>query len=245
MTARTSLTCCSLAAAFAAAAGAPSGAAAAVPPGAVKLSNERTLTRWVNPSTRGWIRRNPSASSKAIARIKLNTEDRLPNNYVVLRGWTDVERNETWLQVRIPMRPNGKVGWVQEETMGPLQTVRTRLVVNRRRLRISLYRRGRRIFRAPIGIGEPGTPTPRGNYWIRERLVLRGRGGLYGPLAFGTSAYSSLSDWPRGGVVGIHGTNQPGLIPGRPSHGCIRLKNRSIRRLGRLLPIGTPLKIIR
>ena len=26
----------------------------------------------------------------------------------------------------------------------------------------------------------------------------------------------SLSDWPGGGVIGIHGTNQPQLIPGRP-----------------------------
>ena len=62
-------------------------------------------------------------------------------------------------------------------------------------------------------------------------------------VAFGTSAYSKLSDWPGGGVVGIHGTNEPGLIPGRPSHGCIRVRNRDIVRLGRLMPIGTPVRI--
>ena len=49
-------------------------------------------------------------------------------------------------------------------------------------------------------------------------------GGSYGPWAFGTSAYSVLSDWPGGGVIGIHGTNQPHLIPGRPSHGCVRVE---------------------
>jgi hypothetical protein len=36
---------------------------------------------------------------------------------------------------------------------------------------------------------------------------------------------------PGGGVIGIHGTNQPYLIPGWPSHGCIRVANRPIRRL--------------
>jgi lipoprotein-anchoring transpeptidase ErfK/SrfK len=67
--------------------------------------------------------------------------------------------------------------------------------------------------------------TPAGRFYIRERLRKRRDSPIYGPWAFGTSAYSALSDWPGGGVVGIHGTNQPGLIPGRPSHGCIRVRN--------------------
>jgi lipoprotein-anchoring transpeptidase ErfK/SrfK len=68
-------------------------------------------------------------------------------------------------------------------------------------------------------------------------------GGLYGPRAFGTSAYSRLSDWPGGGVIGIHGTNEPYLIPGRPSHGCVRVPNKAINRLYRLMPIGTRVQI--
>lgn len=60
----------------------------------------------------------------------------------------------------------------------------------------------------------------------------------------GTAAYSNtLTDWPGAGVVGLHGTSEPGLIPGRPSHDCVRLKNPDIERLYRLTPIGTPLLI--
>jgi lipoprotein-anchoring transpeptidase ErfK/SrfK len=44
-------------------------------------------------------------------------------------------------------------------------------------------------------------------------------------------------------VIAIHGTNQPGLLPGRPSHGCIRVRNGDITRLVKLLPVGTPLRI--
>lgn len=55
--------------------------------------------------------------------------------------------------------------------------------------------------------------------------------------------YSTLTDWPGGGVVGIHGTDQPKLIPGRVSHGCVRLTNAAILRLGRLMPIGTRVTI--
>ncbi len=121
--------------------------------------------------------------------------------------------------------------------------MRTALIVDRQALRATLYRHGRPIWSAPVGIGKPGTPTPAGRFWIREKFRTQAPGSLYGPVAFGTSDYSVLSDWPGGGVVGIHGTNEPSLLPGRPSHGCIRLRNCRRRRLWRLAPVGTPLLI--
>jgi lipoprotein-anchoring transpeptidase ErfK/SrfK len=141
------------------------------------------------------------------------------------------------------MRPNGRTGWVRGSALGPLYRVRTQLIVDRRKLRATLYKRGHKRWSAPVGIGAPSTPTPAGRFWIREKFKTHASGGLYGPVAFGTSDYSVLSDWPGGGVIGIHGTNEPSLIPGRPSHGCIRVRNRAVRRLWPLLPIGTPLLI--
>ena len=44
-------------------------------------------------------------------------------------------------------------------------------------------------------------------------------------------------------MIGIHGTNQPRLIPGKISHGCVRVRNSNIRRLKRLMPLGTPIRI--
>ena len=66
---------------------------------------------------------------------------------------------------------------------------------------------------------------------------------MYGAYALGTSAYAKVSDWPGGGVVGIHGTDQPQLIPGRPSHGCVRVRNADMAPLYKLTPIGTPITI--
>ena len=66
----------------------------------------------------------------------------------------------------------------------------------------------------------------------------------YGPFALGTSAYApTLGEWPGGGVVGIHGTNEPQLIPGRPSHGCIRMRDADVARLWSLIGLGTPIQI--
>ena len=210
--------------------------------GSVRLSDERTLTRWAHPEHRVPIRRLPAPHARQIAPIHRLTEDGFPEVYLVLRSWID-SAGHTWLKVRIPMRPNGRKGWVRASALGPLYRVRTLLVVDRSKLRATLYRRGRPRWRAPVGIGTPATPTPAGHFWIREKFKTRNSGGLYGPAAFGTSNYSVLSDWPGGGVIGIHGTNEPALIPGRPSHGCIRVRNRAVAQLYRLMPIGTPLLI--
>ncbi|HEV2062602.1 MAG TPA: L,D-transpeptidase, partial [Solirubrobacteraceae bacterium] len=164
--------------------------------------------------------------------------------YLVLSSHVQPRTQRVWLKIRIPGRPNGRKGWVPRRALGSMFAVRTRLVVDRRRLRATLRRNGRVVWRSRIGVGAPSTPTPSGRYWIRTRLRNLAGSSLYGPWAFGTAAYSRLSDWPGGGVIGVHGTNQPSLIPGRPSHGCIRVPNHRIRVLARLMPIGTPVRIL-
>jgi hypothetical protein len=39
------------------------------------------------------------------------------------------------------------------------------------------------------------------------------------------------------------GTDRPELLPGRVSHGCIRMRNADILRLARLMPAGIPVTI--
>ena len=126
---------------------------------------------------------------------------------------------------------------------GPYETVDTHLVVDRERYRVTLYRRGRIVFSANAGVGTDAWPTPAGEFAVRSELT-RYASPFYGPVAFGTTARSAvLTDWPEGGFVGIHGTDEPQLLPGRVSHGCIRLRDPDILRLARLMPVGTPLTI--
>ena len=207
------------------------------------LSDGRTVAHWAHPQQMVTARRQPAYTARRVARVHARTEDGFPEVYPVLKRFAD-DAGHIWLQIRIPARPQARTGWVRDSALGPLYRVRTRLVVDRRRLRATLYRSGRRVWRSPIGVGKAGTPTPAGQFWIREKFRVGNRGGLYGPRAFGTSGYSRLSDWPGGGVIGIHGTNQPHLIPGRPSHGCIRVPNRAITRLYHLMPIGTPVQVL-
>jgi len=214
------------------------------PLGNERLSNERTITRWAHTNLRGGIRAKPSWQSKAVGALRWNTEDGLPEVYVALESHVKPGSGQVWIRIRIPGRPNGRTGWVREEQLSNLNVIGTQLTIDRSKLRATLRRSGKVIWRSPIGVGAPGTTTPRGRFWVRERLANLGGSPIYGPWAFGTSAYSdTLTDWPGGGVVGIHGTNQPELIPGRPSHGCIRVPNPRIRKLARIMPVGTPVRI--
>jgi lipoprotein-anchoring transpeptidase ErfK/SrfK len=202
----------------------------------VRLSDESTFTRSAEVQRAVVIHRAPDARARAVGRLHELTEDGYPEVYLLLR-----ERGG-WTQVRIPGRPNGRSGWVPSGALAPARLTRWALEIDRRGLRARVAYAGRVVWTAPVGIGAEGSPTPAGRFWIREKLRVRGD-TIYGPWALGTSAYSVLTDWPGGGVVGIHGTDMPELIPGRPSHGCVRLRNAAIRYLARHLPVGTPVRI--
>jgi hypothetical protein len=205
------------------------------------LSNETTLTTWVTAVYARPVYRQPSRKSAVVTRLRFVTSDGFLQSYIALR-----ERHTAhgdWIELRLPMRPNGRTGWVRREALDTFSVVHTQIVLDRAQHRLTLFRAGTVVLTAPIGVGKPSTPTPRGHFWITEKFAVHSS-PVYGPYAFGTSDYSVLSDWPGGGIVGLHGTDEPQLVPGDPSHGCVRLHNSDIMRLSRLVPIGTPLLII-
>ena len=128
-------------------------------PGAVRISDERTTTRWAHTADLQPVFSRPSGKAHRVARLRLLTEDKLPEVYLVLSRWKN-DAGNTWLKIRVPMRPNGRTGWVRESALGALHVVHTRLVVNRHTLRVTLYDRGKKRFSARIGVGKASTPTP-------------------------------------------------------------------------------------
>jgi len=206
------------------------------------LSNFHTLSRWAYPQSGAAARVSPSTHARVVGHLHFLTEDGQAEVYMALRA--DAAGGKSWVQVSLPGRPNGRVGWVPANALGELHSVHDYLRINRGALRATFFRNGRAIWSAQIGVGRPGLPTPAGRFYVREKLRAID-GPVYGPFALGTSAYSpELSEWPGGGVIGIHGTDEPQLIPGRPSHGCVRMRNRDITRLWQLIQVGTPVEII-
>ena len=207
------------------------------------LSTPGALSHWAFVMRKTVVRRSPSARARLVGRLSTRTSDDTDELVLLLERAIDAD-GRRWIRVRLPSREPDKTGWVPQRSLGVFYPVDTWLKISRNRFTATLLRKGKVVFRARVGIGQRRWPTPRGEYYIRNRLSGYGLGGPYGPLAFGTSAMSAtLTDWPGGGVIGLHGTNQPGLIPGRISHGCIRMKNKDILRLDKLMPVGTPVSI--
>jgi L,D-transpeptidase-like protein len=205
------------------------------------LANARSETRWAPVARRTVARVSPDRAARELATLRAVTPEGTANVVVV----TAVARSRgtLWARVELPILPNGTEGWIPRAALGGYGFVPTRLVIDQRRLVATLYRAGRIVFRAPIGVGQSQWPTPPGRFYVREKLTTL-RSPFYGPIAFGTNARSPvLTDWPGGGFIGIHGTDRPDLIPGRISHGCVRLRNADILRLARLMPVGTPVRI--
>jgi hypothetical protein len=199
------------------------------------------VSRWAPVLRSVEARRSPGAGD-LITRLSPSTPEGTAN-IVLLQAGVRVVRGRLWVRVRLPVLPNNTTGWVTRDALGGYGEVRTRLIVDRGRLTATLLRNGRAILHVPVGVGEARWPTPEGQFYVRNRLTSF-RDPFYGPVAFGTSARSSvLTDWPAGGFIGIHGTNRPDLLPGRVSHGCIRMENDDILRLARLMPVGTPVTI--
>jgi hypothetical protein len=215
-----------------------------IPPDQI-LSNEMSLTQYAYVHRIANVYGQPTTHSRRISKLSWFTEDGFNSIYILLRAHWSSPRAE-WVEIRIPGRPNGRTGWVQRNALGRFHVTHDAVVVNRGRMRMFYYRNGRQIWSAPVGVGAPGMPTPTGHFWINERFVISDRSNGYYPYAFGTTDYSTLTDWPGGGVVGIHGPfgAPASAIPGRISHGCIRLRIRDDFWLGRHMQLGTPVRVV-
>jgi hypothetical protein len=206
------------------------------------LSHPGFISTWAYLESPTNAYASPSTHARVLGYLGLTTQD--GTSELVLEQQRLLVKGAWWVQVRLPLRPAGQIGWVPQRALGAPQTVDTYVVVSTEKMSLTLYRNGKAIFYTRVGTGKASTPTPHGQFYIRDRLDGFSAGSIYGPLAFGTSALSNVeTDWPGGGVIGIHGTDEPSLIPGHPSHGCIRVPNWEIVQLARLLPIGTPLTI--
>ena len=180
-----------------------------------------------------------------LARFGAHNANDYPTVFGVVGETAGAGCDGRWYRVQLPVKPNGSVGWVRAAAL-VLERVPTRIVVDLSERRLWLYRDGRLVLRAPVGVGAPATPTPAGSFYVNERLVPRDRSGPFGPAALGLSSFSPvLTWWPQGGPIAIHGTDEPASIGRARSNGCIRLRNPTLERVFAAAGAGTPVVVRR
>jgi len=188
------------------------------------------------------VRTAPTRKAQVITTLTQFRPDFRPRTLLAVRARGDGTGKPAWYQVTIPGRPNGRRGWVPAGSVS-LKPVDRWLVIFRSERRFSLVLRGRVVRSGPVAVGASGMETPLGMFFV-QAMFRPTATPILGAYAFETSGYSKLSDWPGGGVVGVHGTDTPELIGQAVSHGCVRLRNQDIVYLRTVVRVGTPVKIV-
>lgn len=202
----------------------------------VALPNEQQaiVGRAVTP--KGWVFENP-------------TSYRPPQPLV----FGVVQRQGDWLEVQLPVRPNGTTGWIRSSRVTlSSTTMSVQVSLSERRLRV--VDAGAVLVDVPAGIGRPATPTPTGTFTVTDVVPSANPAGGYGPVALALDGYSEVMDSFAGEsgedapdatvpVLAVHGTNRPESVGQAQSNGCPRLYNDDMLRVAAMVPAGTPVQI--
>lgn len=154
---------------------------------------------------------------------------------------------QRWHPVMLPVRPNGSIGWVADRDV-VLTYTDMAMTVHLAEHRIDLSEAGQVVATYRVAVGRPETPTPTGEFFVKELVAPLQADGVYGTFAYGLSAFSDVHVDTQAfadGVIGIHGTNRPELVGMSVSNGCVRMRNEDIVDLeARRIPLGMPVTIV-
>ena len=149
-----------------------------------------------------------------------------------------------WLEVHLPVRPNGTTGWIRESDV-KLSQHDYRITVELANHKITVTKGNAIVRQEPVAVGKDQTPTPGGLYYTKELLRAINPNTVYGPFAYGLNGFSNVLNSFAGtdAVIGIHGTNDNSVLGKDVSAGCIRMSNEGITALAEVLPLGVPVDI--
>jgi lipoprotein-anchoring transpeptidase ErfK/SrfK len=189
------------------------------------------------------VRSAPSGRARVIAKLsEFRPQDYRPRYALAVAMKRGKKGKPAWYKITVPGRPNGRTGWVAAKQV-TIRSVPWQVVVFRGSRVMQLWKKDQLVYTSKVAVGAPGMETPIGLYYVtvRFRPVTE---PFLGTFAFETSAYSKLSEWPGGGVVGLHGTTSPQLLGQAVSHGCIRISNETADFLRDRIPLGTPIRVL-
>ncbi len=156
-----------------------------------------------------------------------------------------VAEHAGWLQVQLPVRPNGTTAWVKGAGF-TTETHTFHAEVQLRKHRLRVWNDDELIADTATVVGAAATPTPLGRFYVNDRIPKADPSGSYGPWILSLSAHSEVLETFADGrpVIAIHGTNRPDLLGTDASNGCVRIPNDIVALLAELVPLGTPVDII-
>lgn len=108
------------------------------------------------------------------------------------------------------------------------------ITINVKNHSLTLFKDNKVFKTYRVAVGKPTTPTPKGTFKIINKAV--NPGGPFGARWMGLNAPN--------GDYGIHGTNNPSSIGKDVSNGCVRMYNKDVIEVFKLVPVGTVVRIV-
>jgi len=157
------------------------------------------------------------------------------------------QRADGWVKVLLPVHPIDTIGWVRTEEVR-INKVGYKIKIQIGASLLTVFHRGDVIYQGPIAVGMPLSPTATGDYYVR--VVLKAPAGApsaYGPYILGLA--SRTNDFPTftgaDDEIAIHGNDDVSALGRAVTLGSVRMENPEIATLAGLLPLGTPVQIVR
>jgi hypothetical protein len=168
----------------------------------------------------------------------------VPTEFGSPRFFQVLSETEDWVEVKVPVRPNGSIGWIRKsDATFSITTARIHIDVSDRRVQV--FDRDQLVFETTGAVGRTQFPTPIGDWYLRD-VIPWNEDSVYGPWVLALSAFSEQIDEINGGqaVIALHGTSRPDQLGSAVSLGCIRLSNDAITTVAGLVPVGSPVEIV-
>lgn len=167
-----------------------------------------------------------------------------PTQFGGPRVFLVVNATEQYLEVQLPIRPNGSTGWIKRSDV-TLSEVTMRAEVNLTEDSLTVWDGDEVIVETRAVTGKEATPTPVGEFFVRD-VIPSNPTGAYGSFILGLSGFSETLETFNGALpaIAIHGTNNPDQIGSELSNGCVRIPNDLVELLAETVPLGTPVSVV-
>jgi lipoprotein-anchoring transpeptidase ErfK/SrfK len=217
-----------------------------IPPGAAAKPTQKSggwVAKIIHP-TQARKKLGSAAHAATLGTVFPGTSS--PQELLVLAAKTGPDQR-TWLQVRLPDRPNTATAWVAEDDVRLRHDAWWVRVRTSKRM-VQIYENGKLRYSTKAVVGAPATPTPHGLFAVMFAALQADPHAFLGPWALHLTAHSNVLENYGGGPgrVAIHGRDGTSFLDplgSARSHGCVRIPNSEIVRMQRDLTVGTPVEI--
>lgn len=124
------------------------------------------------------------------------------------------------------------------------------LILKLKEKRVYVYRGDKLLKRYPVAIGKKGWETPTGEWQVMEKIKNPAWTSFKTGEVFPAGVENPLGSrwigfWTDGkDVIGFHGTPNIKSIGTAASHGCVRMLNRDVKAMFRIVKVGTTVKVV-